>query len=369
MESTPLLLRNCAYCGEPAPSPLAWQCHRCHGPYEYHWRPTFNPDLICRERWSQSRYQALLLPPAVPSYISLGEGMTPITTTLWDGLLVTFKLDYLMPTGSYKDRGSAVLISILQAEGHPRLVEDSSGNAGASIAAYAAAAGIAITIFVPSYTVAVKQAQIKAFGAEISLVEGSRTDATARCCQAAQQVMYASHIWHPAFLLGQMSGAWEVWEQMAQQVPDVVIMPVGQGNLFLGYYRGFRALLEANVIDRMPRFVAVQAAACAPLAFAWQQGLTYVPPVEEQPTVAAGIRTCAPVRGLELLRAVQDSDGFVLTVTDEAIRHAQQRLTRMGFGVEATSAVPVAAIAAVRQQVGDTAKILIPLSGTGLKEL
>lgn len=364
-----MLERYCPACGNSAHSPSDWQCSTCHGPYEYHWAPRFIPEQIRQPCWSQARYHSLLLPPTLSTFVSLGEGMTPVLTTDWEGLPVSFKLDYLTPTGSYKDRGSALLVSILRAEGHTQVIEDSSGNAGASLAAYATAAGIQSKIFVPAYTAAAKLAQIRAFGAEVVLVEGTRTDAAERCRQAAQNTLYASHVWHPAFLLGQMSGAWELWEQMPRQLPEVMVMPVGQGNLFLGYYRGFRALLAANQIAQMPRFVAVQAAACAPLARAWQQGFSHVPPVAEEPTIAAGIRTAAPARGAELLRAVQESNGLVCTVTDPDIRQAQQALARKGLFVEATSAVPVAAIAAVRKKFGDQAHILIPLSGTGFKEL
>lgn len=361
------LVRHCTHCGQPAPNPFSWQCS-CHGPFEYQWSPAFNPRFIRNSTWSQARYQEMLLPPNIP-LISLGEGMTPITQRVWDGQPISFKLDYLNPTGSYKDRGSSTLISILAAEGYTHLVEDSSGNAGASMAAYATAAGLTLTVFVPSYTSASKQAQIATFGATLTQVEGPRYKATEACNQAAQQSMYASHIWHPAFLLGQICAAWELWEQTAPQLPEVIMMPVGQGNMLLGYYRGFRALIDANLISHMPRLVAVQAQACAPIARAWELGLDKIEAVIEQPTVAAGIRTQLPVHGNELLQALHTSQGFALAVDDAAIQLAQQKLARHGLFVEATSAVPVAAINQVRQRLGAATTILIPLSGSGLKEM
>jgi threonine synthase len=145
-------------------------------------------------------------------------------------------------------------------------------------------------------------------------------------------------------------------------------MPVGQGNILLGYYRGFCALKEAGLITQMPRLVAVQAQACAPLVAAWERNADRVEAVEEQETIASGVRTQAPARGPELLCALRESNGFALAVDDEAIQVAQQKLVRYGFLVEATSAVPVAAIETVQKRVGKELNILIPLSGSGLKE-
>ncbi|MBA3534669.1 MAG: pyridoxal-phosphate dependent enzyme [Ardenticatenales bacterium] len=360
------LARSCAHCHSPAVSTLAWHCG-CSGPLEYEWQPHFEPERIDRGCWSQWRYRAILLPEALPVQppVSLGEGMTPLVPFEAG---VFLKLEYLMPTGSYKDRGSATLLTVLQAEGVDALVEDSSGNAGASIAAYAGAAGIHATIFVPAHAAAGKKAQIAAFGATLQEIEGVRQAASDACQRAAEETLYASHAWHPAFLLGQMSAAWELWEQSEGKMPEAILFPVGQGGMLLGYYRGCRALLAAGLIERLPRLIAVQSQGCAPLVRAWEQGATQVAPTEEQPTIAEGIRIAAPARGDELLRALYESEGFALTVEDAAIRAAHRTLARRGLFVETTSAVPLAALPAARQRLGPDATVLIPLSGSGLKE-
>ena len=133
---TDLPPRRCALCDSLASDSLAWRC-ACGGAYEYDWSPRFDPAQIVQGEWSQWRYRSMLLPPGVPteSPVTLGEGMTPLVSLDFEGAPLTFKLEFLMPTGSYKDRGSSTLLTVLRAEGHSRLVEDSSGNAGASIAA------------------------------------------------------------------------------------------------------------------------------------------------------------------------------------------------------------------------------------------
>lgn len=361
--------RYCAHCEASAPDGLAWRCG-CGGAFEYEWRARFDPALIRKSVWSVWRYGEMLLPSAVPDWarVSLGEGMTPLVTTDWEGAPVSFKLEYLMPTSSYKDRGSATLLSVLRAEGHTHLVEDSSGNAGASIAAYASVAGIDATIFVPAHAAAGKKAQIGAFGAKLREIEGPRQATSDACHQAAQHTVYASHAWHPAFLLGQTSIAWELWEQTEGHLPDAIVAAVGQGSILLGYYRGFRALQEAALITHMPRLIAVQARPCAPLVAAWERGAEEVQPVEEQHTIASGIRVKAPVRGRELLRALRESNGFALAVEDHSIRQAHQKLAKAGLFVETTSAVPLAALPTVRKRLPQGSKIVIPLSGSGLKE-
>jgi threonine synthase len=369
MQPTTPLTRRCALCDTIAPNPLVWCCE-CGGPYEYDWSPTFDPAQIEQGEWSQWRYRSMLLPPGVPADapVTLGEGMTPLVRMEWERAPLAFKLEFLMPTASYKDRGSSTLLTILRAEGHTQLVEDSSGNAGASIAAYAGAAGMEATIFVPAHASPAKKAQIATFGATLEAIEGPRQATSDRAHEAARTTLYASHSWHPAFLLGQTAAAWEVWEQTGGDLPDAIITPLGQGGMLLGYYRGFRALQEAGIIGKMPRLIGVQSAACAPVVQAWERGLDHVEPVDEHATVAEGIRIKSPARGHEMLRALRESDGWPLAVEDDAVLAARAALAQRGLFIETTSAVTVAALTAVRARLGNDARILIPLSGSGLKE-
>lgn len=350
-------------CGEghDVTDPLAWCCADCGGPWEFTDLPPFDPGSIDTGTWSMWRYAAML--PVKP-VVSLGEGATPLVPVhLPDGSVLA-KLEQLNPTASYKDRGTSAAVSHFVTHGADHLVEDSSGNAGASIAAYAAAAGVSARVYVPATASAAKVRQIGAAGADVVPVPGPRS-AAYTAARADRRGTYASHVWHPAFLLGHRTCAWEIWEQHGRRLPAVVACPVGQGNLFLGLAHGFRALVDAGLADRVPRMVAVQAAACAPVAAAWRSGAAVPSTVDEGRTVAEGIRTAAPVRGRELLRVARRTGGAVFTVTEAAIRAATRDLAGAGLLVEPTGAVAVAALGQIRQRF--TGEILVPLTGSGLK--
>jgi len=158
------------------------------------------------------------------------------------------------------------MINILAHQEVTHVADDSSGNAGASVAAYAARARMRAEVFVPAYASPAKQAQIAVYGAEVRPVPGPRVNAKLAMWEAAERgVVPASHACHPGFLVGQQSVAWEVWEQLGRRAPDWVVVPVGQGLHLLGLWHGFRRLRAAGLVDRLPRLVAVQAAALAPL--------------------------------------------------------------------------------------------------------
>ena len=187
--------------------------------------------------------------------MSLGEGFTPLVGTEWDGRRLLFKCEHLMPTGSFKDRGTAVMMSHLKQAGVEALLEDSSGNAGASIAAYAAAAGIRARIMVPEGAPAAKRVQIAAAGAELQEVAGDRDAVEQAALAAAEELFYASHNRQPFFLEGTKTLAFELWEQLGFRAPAAVAAPCGNGANILGLYLGFRELQEAGEIERCPAFM------------------------------------------------------------------------------------------------------------------
>ena len=186
------------------------------------------------------------------------------------------KLDFLMPTLSFKDRGAVVLATLASALGVRSALTDSSGNAGTAAAAYLARAGIPCRVFVPEATSPAKLAQMRAHGAEITLVAGTRADTAAAAREMASQpgIFYASHVFHPYFLHGVKTYGYEIWEQSGGLLPDTVVVPAGNGTLVLGCHLAFRELVEAGLAVRMPTLVAVQAAACAPVAEAFRSGRT-----------------------------------------------------------------------------------------------
>jgi threonine synthase len=303
------------------------------------------------------------LPLSAPS-VSLGEGRTPLVP-LKDG--VSAKLDFLMPTLSFKDRG-AVLLAELALRLRPRQVlADSSGNAGTAIAAYCARAALPCTVYVPHGTSPKKLEQIRAHGARLHVVDGDR-EATAREAREAadgEGVFYASHVFNPYFLHGTKTYVHELWEDLGGRLPDVLVVPVGNGTLLLGAALAVAELHAAGLIDRRPALYAVQSAAVAPLAEAWRAGaadLVGVTPMA--PTFAEGIAIPRPPRARQILRAVRDSGGDFLTVTEDQIRHAQRDLASRGLYVESTG---VACWAAVREGALGDRTAVVPLCGAGLK--
>ena len=198
--------------------------------------------------WRYAAALALRGPPRV----SLGEGWTPLVRRDWQGAPVLFKLESQMPTGSFKDRGTAVMINHLIEVGVGPIHEDSSGNAGASIATYAAAAGIPCRIYVPAAAPRAKLVQIAASGAEVRAIPGTRQSVTEAALAAAGESFYASHNWQPYFIEGTKTLAFELWEQLGFRTPDNILVPTGYGSNILGLDRGFDELERAGEIDRRP---------------------------------------------------------------------------------------------------------------------
>ncbi len=260
------------------------------------------------------------------------------------------------------------MINVLRELGVKRVVEDSSGNAGASLAAYAARAGIEAEVYVPAYTSPNKLAQIAVYGARLVKVEGPRERAAQAAQKAAAQgAYYASHYYNPFTLEGLKTIAYEIWEQLDWRAPDNLVLPVGQGTLLLGAHHGFKHLLAADLIEKPPRLFAVQAEPCAPLYEAYQRGLDDAFPVEKNETVAGGISIAQPVRGRQILAAVRQTGGAVLAVDDEETLRSRDELARRGLYVEPTSAVAIAALLRLRGLIGPEETTVVPLTGSGLK--
>jgi threonine synthase len=299
----------------------------------------------------------------------MNEGFTPLEEVAFSGNRILIKIDYLFPTGSYKDRGATVLISKMKEWGVQKVVEDSSGNAGSAIASYCARAGIECEIYVPQHTSSEKAVQIQAYGATLRRVQGSRERTAEAAMRAASKIPYASHCWNPFFLHGTKTFAFEVWEQMGWRTPDVLVLPVGHGTLFLGAYTGFKELQGAGMIKRIPRLVGVQSAFCAPLYRAFKRGWRETRPVEEKETVAEGIAIAEPVRGRQILEAIHGTDGEILIVTEKEIRSARMEMGRKGHFIEPTSAATVAGLKKYLRKKRRRETVVSTLTGTGLKSV
>jgi threonine synthase len=384
----------CSACGrEHDPASRIWRCP-CGGlldvsPFE----ARFPLERIRNRPPSLWRYlEALPFAPEFTAWqaVTMGEGFTPLIPIAPEAPGVLLKADYMMPTLSFKDRGAAVLVAHAHELGVQKMIADSSGNAGTAIAAYAARAGIACDVYVPASASAKKLRQIAAHGAAVHAIPGSREDTAAAAIEAVEreQVFYASHVYHPFFFQGTKTYAYELWEQLGGAgAPDVLVLPVGNGTLVLGAYYGFKDLLRAGLIERLPRILAVQAEGCAPLAQAFARGDEVAAPVINTSTEAEGIAIAAPARSRQILAAVRETNGLIITVSDTAIEAARSHLARRGFYIEPTAAAPYAGLVEyIARCMGDWAspahqplfsgnplsekvreRVIVPLCGAGLK--
>jgi threonine synthase len=328
----------------------------------------FEKELIASRPPNLWRYREALPICHDAEIVSFDEGMTPLLHMELSGFPICMKLDYLFPSGSYKDRGSTVLISYLKAMGVSKVVQDSSGNAAASLAQYCAKAGIECEIFVPESASPAKIHQIAAFGAAITRVSGTREDTADAAFKAAEKSFYASHIWHPVYFQGTKTFAYEVCEQLGWQAPDTIVLPVSNGALMLGVYVGLIDLLKAGIIGKLPKLIAVQTESCAPVFNAFHDGKVDVERVEPQATIAEGIAGNAPRRGKQLLRCVRETGGTCILVSEAEIKSALMEMCRQGFFVEPTAAVAVAgAKQYIRDHASESERIVSTLTGSGLK--
>ncbi|MGW7054931.1 threonine synthase [Streptomyces sp. NPDC054887] len=365
---------RCPADGSRAPvESLAWRCPTCGGPWDLDFAPSSPVPLksLAGRVNSLWRYTEAL-PLAEPEAgLTLGEGRTPLVP-LTD--LVSAKLDFLMPTLSFKDRGAVMLAALARRLGPGRVahvIADSSGNAGTAIAAYCARAGLPCTVYVPAATSPKKTEQIRAHGARVTLVPGDREAAAvaARAAAGEPGVFYASHVHNPYFLHGTKTYLYELWEDLGGRLPDTVVVPVGNGTLLLGAWLAINELHGQGLVDRRPALVAVQAEAVSPLAAAFHAGTDDLPGdgprTPARPTLAEGIAVPRPPRAAQILRAVRESGGTFLTVTDPQIRAAQRDLAARGLFVESTGVACWAALAAHPGQVAGTT--VVPLCGAGAK--
>lgn len=323
---------------------------------------------IRQERYSVWRYAAAI-PVDDAHAVTLGEGWTPLNVSEWHGARTHFKLEFMMPTGSFKDRGMTVMVSYLKSRGINRVLEDSSGNAGASLSAYAAAAGMQCRILVPESASYPKIAQIAACGADVVTIRGTRQDVADAAVRMSSEIFYASHNWVPFFVEGTKTLAFELWEQLGFEAPDNVVTPLGYGSNVLGCLRGFDELARSGEIARMPRVFGVQAENCAPYHAAWKAGADALVPTQIAPTIAEGIASSKPTRVKDVLQGVRDTGGAIVAVSEAEIVEALRELARKGLYVEPTSAAGAAGLtqllASGAIRAGETTVLV--LTGTGLK--
>ncbi|MGB9786241.1 MAG: pyridoxal-phosphate dependent enzyme [Infirmifilum uzonense] len=354
---------KCPSCGREYPlnEPI-WSCV-CGSPLLIEGHFSFKPLEGVKGMW---RYKLSLPLPEGVEPVSLGEGGTPVVKTRINGVNVHFKLEFMNPTGSFKDRGSSLAISNLKAWGVREIVIDSSGNAGASLSAYASAAGIKCRVYTPARAPIGKKTQIKAYGAELVEVEGGREEATRRALRELGKGYYASHLWSPFFPEANTTIAYEFFEEYG--APDAVIAPVGSGGIILGLAWGFQRLYAQGLLDSLPRLYGVQAASNTPVYEAFHGR---PPEFREDEVLADGVAVKSPPRLREIVESIKLSRGDVLLVRNDEIVVGVKSLAKLGLFVEPTSATVYPALKRLietgKLSGGDS--VLVPLTGSGLKAI
>ena len=371
---------KCVNCGENYPlNTENVVCTKCGGLLEIEYDYAAMREGLTKADLTKSRHSGLwryakALPVEEQSIVTLGEGFTPLVTCekLDSPAPLLAKLDYVAPTSSFKDRGSTVAVSKAKELGVSAVAIDSTGNAAASISAYAARAGIPCYVFIPSYTEQEKVVQVLATGATVVKVKGTRQD-----CHNVVNAAYRRFGWYycgfmvsPYAVEGTKTIAYEICEQLNWNPPDWIVFPVGTGSGIMGCYRGLQELLQLGWITRLPKLVCIQAEGCAPIAAAYRAGKSSIMPVKVPVTVAEGLAVGAPPKGQLVFEALRKTQGVAETVTDqEALQTARTLAAKEGLFVEVSSAPAVAgAIKLLHAGIIDSKDTVVcEMTGTGLK--
>ena len=342
MRSWRLVCSSCAH--EQPGDALATICPECGQPYlvEYDGLAPARSELL--DRWDMWRYSPLLplKPTEIP--ISLGEGATPLLeaprlASVCGVRRVWIKDEGLNPTGSFKARGMSAAVTRAKGFGVKGLVVPTAGNAGAALAAYAAAAGIPARVYAPCETPPALLNTIRALGAELVLVDGHIGDAGKQARAFASETGYfdVSTLREPYRIEGKKTMGVEVAEQLQWTLPTHIIYPTGGGTGLIGMWKVFRELCNIGWLPRgvrMPAMIVAQAEGCAPIVRALREGSDRATPWENPRTHAAGLRVPGPLGDRLILRAVRESGGDAVAVSEEHIRTATGELTRQS-GVDA----------------------------------
>ncbi|GAP63742.1 threonine synthase [Ardenticatena maritima] len=375
---------ECGWCGATYDADRLWNlCPACERPLLARYdleaaRQAFPREALRGREPTLWRYTEML-PVRDPAYrLTLGEGFTPLLPfkRLGARLGLTHlyaKDEGLNPTASFKARGLCMAVSRAAELGVSRLAIPTAGNAGSALAAYAARAGIPAHVFAPADVPPVFVAEMRALGAEVTLVEGLITDAArfVREGVAAGRWFDVSTLKEPYRVEGKKTMGYELAEQFGWRLPDVIVYPTGGGTGLVGMWKAFAEMEALGWIDdKRPRMVSVQSAGCAPIVRAFQQGADTAEPWENAATIADGLRVPAAVGDFLILRAIRESGGTAVAVSDDEIRAAQREIGAQ----EGVFVAPEAAAtwAAVQHLVRDAwiapdERVVLFLTGSGLK--
>ena len=308
--------------------------------------------------------------------VTLGEGNVPLVkgrkTAGWVGLSdLRFKHLGWNPTACFKDLGMTTAVTEASIAGAKSVGCASTGNTSASMAAYAARAGLKAKVYLPAGKVSLnKLAQALDFGAEVVQVKGNFDAALEELINNTDPDLYLLNSINPFRIEGQKTVMFEVMEELGWQVPDYVVVPGGNLGNSSAFGKGLRELKDAGLINKLPKLVVVQAEGANPLARMWRSGASEIEPTKNPETVATAIRIGNPRSWRKSLRAVQESGGFVMDVTDDEIAEAKAMIGRDGIGCEPASATTLAALRklSLDEKLDRSARVVAVLTGHALKD-
>ena len=305
----------------------------------------------------------MFYPVREQSRVTMGEGGTALVQSREHEQLM-FKNEALNPTGSFKDRGSAVELSRVRELKKHEVACASTGNMGASVAAYCSRVGIKAHIYVPSFAPRVKLLQMKMHGAKVQKIAGSYE----KVLQVTRDLHLKKGIYltgdYPMRGEGEKSVGFEIMDQCEWKAPECVIAPIGNGTLIYGIYKAMAELKEVGLAKKIPKIIGVQAKNCNPVYRAYVEGLEFVPIVKNPKTVATAIACGYPVDGKQALNAVKKSKGEVLQVSEIEIMSARKELAKEGLFAEPAGAVAYAGF----RNLHPEGKTVCVITGHGLKD-
>ncbi|MEM2937225.1 MAG: threonine synthase [Candidatus Bathyarchaeia archaeon] len=375
----------CIACGEKyGIDEVVYSCRKCGDILEIKYDYAFLKEEIEKSNWkslplSVWRYKDFM-PIRDPSkVISLNEGGTGLYRCRRLGKALGIDTLYVKnegenPTGSFKDRGMTVGVSKAVELGMKMVACASTGNTSASLAAYAAKAGISCVILIPSGRVAFgKLAQAIVYGAKVVQIRGNFDQALQLVVKLSEKhrEIYLLNSINPYRLEGQKTIAYEICDQLNGEPPDVVVVPVGNAGNISAIWKGFTEFYNLGLISRLPKMVGIQAEGAAPIARAIKGGKDTIEPVKNPETVASAIRIGAPVSWKKAIRAIKDSRGTAETVTDNEILGAQKMLARYeGLFVEPASASSIAGLKKMLEngEIDKDETMVCVATGHGLKD-
>ncbi|WP_247880026.1 threonine synthase [Azospirillum sp. TSA6c] len=374
---------DCAYTGERYEADTIHNLSRAGKPLLVRYdlngvKQTLTKSSLSERPQDLWRYRELLPVRKVEDIVSLGEAVTPLVplprlAKRLGAAELLVKDEGRLPTGSFKARGLVMAVSMAKAFGIAHMAMPTNGNAGAALAAYATRAGIRTTIFCPADTPEVNVSEIELQGATVYRVNGLIDDCGKIVGEGKAKVGWfdVSTLKEPYRIEGKKTMGLELAEQLGWEVPDVIFYPTGGGTGLIGMWKAFAELEAIGFIgSKRPRMVAVQAAGCAPMVRAWEQGQEHAPRWEDAHTIASGIRVPQAVGDFLILRAVRESGGFAIAVPDDAIQAALNEVAREeGFLLCPEGAATYAAYkqSLAEGRVGKEERAVLFNCATGLK--